>query len=82
MEVQRKHGQDGADLDYHQEKRQELVGNLQLDEVVDDDHVARRRNGQPFRNALDDAEQQRLQRFDDHVFPSRFRCDAPADKTA
>ena len=42
MEVQREHGQDGADLDDHQEQPEELRGNLELHEVVDEDHVARR----------------------------------------
>ena len=42
MEVQREHGQDGADLDDDQEQREELRGNLELHEIVDENHVARR----------------------------------------
>ena len=42
VEVQREHGQDGADLDDHQEQRKKLRGNLELDEIVDENHVARR----------------------------------------
>ena len=42
MEVQREHGQDGADLDDHQKQRKKLRGNLELHEIVDEDHMARR----------------------------------------
>ena len=69
MEVQGEHGQDGADLDDHQEQRKELRGNLELHEIVDEDHMARRRDGQPFGDALDDAYEEGLQRFNDHVLP-------------
>lgn len=57
MEVQREHGQDGADLDDHQKQRKKLRGNLELHEIIDENHMARRRDGQPFGDALDDADQ-------------------------
>ena len=48
-------GQDGADLDHHEEQGEELVRHIEMHELVDEDHVASRGDGKPFRDALDDA---------------------------
>ncbi len=68
VEVQDEHGEDGADLDHHEEQGEELFRYLQLDELVDEDHVAGRRDGKPFGDALDDADEEGLERFDNHTF--------------
>ena len=67
VEVQDEHGHDGAQLDDHEEQGQKLVGHLQLHELVHEDHMAGRGDGQPFGDALHDADEEGLQCFDDHA---------------
>ena len=73
MEVQDEHGHDGAQLDDHQEQLQELRRHVQLHELVHENHVARGRDGQPFGDALHDADEERLQNFDEHVHRNCLR---------
>ena len=54
---QHAHGQDRAKLNHHEEHVPELFGHVELDELVHQDHVAGRRDGQPFRNALHNAKE-------------------------
>ena len=58
MEVQNDNGHDGANLNNHQEQREERIGNLQFHELVNKNHVARRGNRQPFGNTLDQTNEQ------------------------
>ena len=67
VEVHDDDGENRADLDDHEEQGEELVGYLQFHELVDEDHVAGRRDGQPFGNAFDNALEQGFQDFDNHV---------------
>ena len=60
MEVEDDHRHDGADLDNHQEKCQEVFGHLQLHELVHQDHMSGGRYGQPFGDAFDNAHKQGL----------------------
>ena len=73
MEVQDEHGHDGTQLDDHQEQLQELRRHVQLHELVHENHVARGRDGQPFGDALHDADEERLQNFDEHVHRNCLR---------
>ena len=55
---------DGAKLNDDKERAVERFGHVQLHELVQQHHVAGGRDRQPFGNALDDAEQARLERFE------------------
>ena len=60
VEEQHTDGQYGAKLNHDQEHVPERLAHVHLDELVYQDHVARRRNGQPFGNALDQAHEGRF----------------------
>ena len=57
--------QNGAQLDDHIEHGLEFLGGLELDEFVQQDDVTGGGHGQPFGDALDDAEEHRLENFKD-----------------
>ena len=61
MKEQQDHGKDRAQLDYDLKHVVEFLGNLQVDEFIQKDHVSGGRNGQPFRDALNDAEEDGFQ---------------------
>ena len=66
-EERRNDDHNGTELDDHEERVVERARHVELDELIEQHHVARRGYGQPFGNALDDAEQDGLQRFEqDH----------------
>ena len=58
---------DSAQLDDHEEEREELIAHVELHEFIDQDHVARRRDGEPFGNAFNDANKECFERFENHV---------------
>ena len=58
------HRQNRAELDHHLEHFVEGIGYVQLYKFIQKDQVARRGDGQPFRDALHDAKQDRFQNFD------------------
>ena len=71
VEKQHADSQDGTELDNHEVHIDEggvarRVGvHAHLHELVHQDHMARGRDRQPLRDALDDAQQHRFQQFDD-----------------
>ena len=65
VEEQHEHRHDGAQLDDHEKRAVELGRHVQRDERLEQHHMARRRDRQPFGDALDDAEEDCLERFDD-----------------
>ena len=60
VEEQDADGQNGAELNNDQEHIPERLAHVHLDELVHQDHVTRRRNGQPFGDALDQAHEGRF----------------------
>ena len=60
VEEQHADGQNGAKLNHNQEHIPERLAHVHLDELVHQDHVTRRRNRQPFGNALDQAHEGRF----------------------
>ena len=60
VEKQHADGQNGAELNHDQEHIPERLAHVHLDELVHQDHVTRRRNGQPFGDALDQAHEGRF----------------------
>ena len=64
VEEQHAHRKDGAQLDHHEEHVHEFLADVQLNELVHQDHVARARDGQPLGDALDQAEKCRFEQFD------------------
>ena len=60
VEEQDANGQNGAKLDHDQEHIPERLAHVHLDELVHQDHVTSRRNGQPFGDALDQAHKGRF----------------------
>ena len=56
--------QNSAQLDDHKEHFLERIAHLQRDELIHEQHVARAADGQPFRNALHDTEENDFQYFD------------------
>ena len=66
-EIQHDDRQNRAELDDHLEHRFERVGHLQLDELIQQNHVPRGADGQPFGDALHDAEKQSFQRLDEKI---------------
>ena len=65
MEEQHADGEDGAQLDDDLEHVPELLGHVQLDELVHQDEMAGRGDGQPLGDALDDAQERGFQQLDD-----------------
>ena len=61
LEIEHDDGHDGAELNNHEEHVHELLGYLQLDELIYQDHVSGARDRQPLRQSLNHAEQYRLQ---------------------
>ena len=60
MEKQHNDGQNSAQLNHHIEHLLELLGNLQIDKFVQQNQMARGGNGQPFGDALHNAEENGL----------------------
>ena len=60
MEEQHTDGQNGAELNHDQEHIPERLAHVHLDELVHQDHVTGRRDGQPFGDALDQAHEGRF----------------------
>ena len=60
MEEQDQHRRDGAQLNHHLEHLIKIRGDLQLDKLVQQNHMSGGGNGQPFGDALYDAEEHRL----------------------
>ena len=58
MEIEQDDRHDSAQLDDHEEEREELIAHVELHEFIDQDHVARRRDGEPFGDAFDDADEE------------------------
>ena len=65
MKEQNQHRHDGTQLNDHKEGAVELRRHVQGNECLQKHHMAGRRDGQPFGDALDDAEQYCFERFDD-----------------
>ena len=59
------HRQDGAQLDNDLEHAPELFRHVQADEFINENHVTRRRDGQPLGDALDQTEKRRFEQLDD-----------------
>ena len=59
------HRQDGAQLDNDLEHAPELFCHVQADEFINENHVTRRRDGQPLGDALDQTEKRRFEQLDD-----------------
>ena len=57
MEKQHDDGDDGAQLDHHIEHGLKCFGHIQGHEFIQQNQMARGRNGQPFGDALHDAEE-------------------------
>ena len=66
-EVEDDDGHDGADLDDDEEEIEEGRRDVELHELVDEDHVPGRRDGQPFGQSLDKTDEKRLECLDEHV---------------
>ena len=66
-EVEDDHGHDRPDLDHDEEELEEGRRHVELDEFVDENHVTRRGDRQPFGQPLDKADEKCLERFDEHV---------------
>ena len=60
VEEQDADGQNGAKLNHDQKHIPERLAHVHLDELVHQDHVTRRRNGQPFGDALDQTHESRF----------------------
>ena len=68
---QHAYGENGAELDDDEKHVPEFLGDVQLDELVHQDHVTRRRDGQPLRDALDQAKEGGFEQLDNiHVSSS------------
>ena len=50
----------GTQLNDNEEHVPELLGDIELDELVDENHVARRGHRQPLGDALDEAKERRF----------------------
>ena len=66
-EVQQHNRQNRAELNDHLEHGLKRIGHLQLNELIQQNHVSRRADGQPLGNALHNAEEQCLQRFNKQI---------------
>ena len=62
---QHTYSENGAKLDDDKEHVPEFLGDVELDELVDQDHVPRRGDRQPLRDALDQTEKRGFKQFDD-----------------
>ena len=60
VEKQHADSQNGAELNHDQEHIPERLAHVHLDELVHQDHVTGRRDGQPFGDALDQAHEGRF----------------------
>ena len=60
IKIQQHHGQNGAQLDDHPEHTHKRLAQLELNNLLQQDHVAGAGDGQPFGNALYDAHEHRL----------------------
>ena len=60
VEVHHDDGQNGTQLNDNEEHVPELLGDVELDELVDENHVARRGHRQPLGDALDEAKERRF----------------------
>jgi len=58
-------GENSAKLDHDEEHVPEFLGDVELDELIDQDHVPRRGDRQPLRDALDQTEKRGFKQFDD-----------------
>ena len=67
MEIEQDDRHDGAQLDDHKEKREELIAHVELHEFIDQDHMARRRDGEPFGDTFNDADEECFERFENHA---------------
>lgn len=67
VEIEQDDRHDSAQLDDHEEEREELIAHIELHKFVDQDHVARRRDGEPFGDAFDDADEEGFECFEDHA---------------
>lgn len=67
MEIEQDDRHDSAQLDDHKEEREELIAHVELHEFVDQDHVARRRDGEPFGDTFDDADEEGFECFEGHA---------------
>ena len=65
MEEQQDNRQNGAKLNDNLKQLIKFIRNLQLHKFIQQNHVSRRGNGQPFRNALDQTQEGRFKQFDD-----------------
>ena len=65
MEEQYANGKDCTQLNNHQEHIEKRLAYIELDKLIDQDHVAGGRDGQPLRNALDQTQESRFKQFDD-----------------
>ena len=65
MEEQQADGKNRTKLDDHQKHVPEFFGHVELDELVHQNHVTGGRNGQPFGDALNQAKERGLEKFDD-----------------
>lgn len=65
MEEQQADGKNRTKLDDHQKHVPEFFGHVELDKLVHQDHVTGGRNGQPFGDALNQAQERGLEKFDD-----------------
>ena len=57
MEEQQDNRQNGAKLNDNLKQLIKFIRNLQLHKFIQQNHVSRRGNGQPFRNALHNAKE-------------------------
>ena len=67
---QHHHGHDGTQLDDHAEHGHELLAGVELDHLLQQNHMAGGRNGQPFGDALHDAHQDRFDDLKKRKYPS------------
>ena len=61
LETQHDDGHDGAELDDDEEHVHERLADIELDELIDKNHMARTRYRQPLRKTLHDAENDGLE---------------------
>ncbi len=60
VEEQHTDRQNGAQLDNHEKHVQKRVRHVELNKLINQNHVAGRRDGQPLRNALDQTKERRF----------------------
>ena len=65
MKKQHADSKDCTQLNNHQKHVEKCLAHVELDKLIDQDHMTGRRDGQPFRDALDQTQEGRFKQFDD-----------------